>query len=530
MNNSPIENEFIGWCHYVHPDINPYIFIQRYNRYYEEYLPLIDENMVQLHHQLSLEKPNIECSFKGRIKSKRSFFIKTFKTMAENIAKIFPEELPENEEEKEKILKEQDDAIDKYFKFLASDEPQKFNKIKHIIKTMTSLGTVDSFRFVFNKLSSDEKDRLVNRLGRTEDTFAYRPVINSVDFNIKSVRENANNEFEIIDSDDNVIPIHSSITFSPEEIIEKDNGSKYILIDGKEQKLNERNLLYPYDLSSSQRNLENALKSPDGKLTMLQDSIVIDNKEHFDICSININPVNNQILMTNQYGESKNLSLLLNNHKLNLRKTDEEYTIPAIYDVYDIIKKYYSENDIIKIESRFKDYIENPKNTGYMSIHDSSFNEIYGYTMEAQIRDLKMEDDCKNESSSTGHDQYKIAKSQKSMENPILSDIIKYDSLAFDSSTSTLIKKMDNPNIEISDLLGKYLLVTRIHNGNSISYQPNIATIFEHTFGYTDMTQFTNPDDKYPPLDMSNYKNFIKSRKLRNEAIRKEKKFPDLYE
>ena len=213
-----------------------------------------------------------------------------------------------------------------------------------------------------------------------------------------------------------------------------------------------------------------------------------------------------------------------------MRKTDEEYTIPAIYDVYDIIKKYYSENDIIKIESRFKDYIENPKNTGYMSIHDSSFNEIYGYTMEAQIRDLKMEDDCKNESSSTGHDQYKIAKSQKSMENPILSDIIKYDSLAFDSSTSTLIKKMDNPNIEISDLLGKYLLVTRIHNGNSISYQPNIATIFEHTFGYTDMTQFTNPDDKYPPLDMSNYKNFIKSRKLRNEAIRKEKKFPDLYE
>ena len=300
MNNSPIENEFIGWCHHVHPDINPYIFIQRYNRYYEEYLPLIDENMVQLHHQLSLEKPNIECSFKGRIKSKRSFFIKTFKTMAENIAKIFPEELPENEEEKEKILKEQDDAIDKYFKFLASDEPQKFNKIKHIIKTMTSLGTVDSFRFVFNKLSSDEKDRLVNRLGRTEDTFAYRPVINSVDFNIKSVRENANNEFEIIDSDDNVIPIHSSITFSPEEIIEKDNGSKYILIDGKEQKLNERNLLYPYDLPSSKRCFENALKNPDGKLTMLQDSIVINNNEHFDICSINTNPLNNQILITNQ--------------------------------------------------------------------------------------------------------------------------------------------------------------------------------------------------------------------------------------
>ena len=58
----------------------------------------------------------------------------------------------------------------------------------------------------------------------------------------------------------------------------------------------------------------------------------------------------------------------------------------------------------------------------------------------------------------------------------------------------------------------------------------NIATIFEHTFKYADMSEFINPDDKYPPLDMSNYKNFIKSRKLRNEAILKEKKFPDLYE
>ena len=531
MNNSPIENEFIGWCHRVHPDINPYIFIQRYNRYYEEYLPLIDENMVQLHQHISSEKPNIECSFKGRIKSKRSFFIKTFKTIAENIVKIFPDELPENEDEKQKILLEQDSSIDKYFKFLASDNPQKFDKIKNIIKTMTSLGTVDSFRFVFNKLSPDEKNKLVNRLGRTEDTFAYRPIVNSVDFTIQSINQNSNHEFEIIDSNGNVIPIHTSVTFSPDEIIEKDNGSKYIIVDGKDQKLNERNLLYPYNTSSSQRDLGNALRnSPDGKLTMLQDSIVIDDKEHFDICSISVHPVSDQIPITNQYGESKNLSLLLNNHKLSLRKTDEEYTIPAIYDIYDIIKKYYSENDIKKIESRFKDYIKNPKDSGYMSIHDSSFNEIYGYTMEAQIRDLKMEDDCKDESSSTGHDQYKIVTAKKLLDNPILANILKNDSLAFDSSTSTLIKKLDNPDVEISELLGKYLLVTKMNNGTSVSYQPNIATAFEHTFKYSDMLQFTNPDDKYPPLDMSSYKNFIKSRKARNEAIRKENKFPDLYE
>lgn len=537
MNNSPIEKEFINWCNFLHPDIKSYIFLQRYNRYSEDYYPLLDENMTQLHQKISNEKPNINFSFKGRIKSKRSFLIKTFRTIAENIVKIFPNEFPNDPTELEDFLTERNASIEKFFKFLINENPARFNEIQSLIcKMNSSCNTLESFRTIFSLLNSEEQEKLITRLGRTEDTFAYRPIVHSIDFNIKSILQNENNEFEVIDDEGNHIPIHTSVTFDPEkDIIQKSNGLKYININGKEEKLNERNLLYPRNISASERNIKNALKTPDGKLTLLHDSLVINDTkhpEHFDIISLSVDPISNDILAYNQSGECRNLTLLLNSfEKTQLRKTDEEYTIPAIYSITNIIQDYYDNNNIIDITSRSKDYIKNPKQkTGYRSIHKSSFDELFGYTMEAQIRDLKMEDECKDESTSTGHDQYKQDKLKNLLENPILAPIVKRNPLAFDSSTFTLIKILDDPNVELSELLAKYILVTKMKNGISVSYQPSIDKVFEHTFEFSDISTFIAPEDPAPPLDISSYKNFIKSRKIRNEFKRKEDKFPDIYE
>ena len=227
--------------------------------------------------------------------------------------------------------------------------------------------------------------------------------------------------------------------------------------------------------------------APDGNLTLLYDSLIISDSEAFDIVSINVDPVSEDILAYNQYGECKNISLLLSNSKkLYLQKTDAKYTIPALYDIEQTIKDYYKENDIICIVSRRKDYVKNPKvKTNYSSIHNSAFNEDYGYTLEAQIRDLKMEDDCKNENTSTGHDKYKLQKLERLQKNPILSHILKNNKLAFDSSTSTLIKILDNVNVEITEILAKYLLITKMKNGKSVSYQPTIDKSFEHTFEHS---------------------------------------------
>lgn len=531
MNNSPIEKEFIEWCKFLHEDFNSYIFLQRHSRYSEEYFPLFDEVLTGLHQKISKDKPDINFSFKGRVKSKRSFLIKTFRTIAENIEEIFPDELPEDSEKLKKVSEKREKAIQKFFKFLINENPEKYKKIKALIENITpTLGTAEAFKVVFSQLNDDEKDKLATRLGRTEDAFAFRAIVHSVDFNISSVAHNDDNTWEIIDNNKNSIPIRTAVKFNPEtDIITNSNGATYIVIDGKKDRLDERNLLYPRDISISKRNIKNALKDSDGNLTLLYDSLLINDSDYFDIVSIDVDPISNDILIYNQYGECKDLTLLLSNNKtLKLQKTDEEYTKPILYDILDIIENYYRENGISSILSRFKDYIKNPKHdTNYMSLHNSAFSELFGYTIEAQIRDLKMEDDCKNEDTSTGHDKYKQNKMKKLLENPILSIILKKDELAFDSSTSTLVKKLDNPDVELSEILSKYILITKIGNGESISYHPSIDKAFEHTFEHSN---FTIPSDSAPPLDISSYKKFITSRKIRNEFKRRENKFPDIYE
>ena len=192
MRNPKVENDFIQWCQYIHPDINPYIFFRRHIRYSDEYAPLLEDLMVKLHKELCRRLPNVNFSFKGRIKSKRSFLIKSFRTMAESINKLFPDQYPTDENEMKALQEQRSKNIEKYFKFLLKDRPPKIErylKIKNMIEsTPPEKGTLNGFRALFEQLTPDEKENLVIRLGRTEDTFANRIIVNDVDFKNGGIR------------------------------------------------------------------------------------------------------------------------------------------------------------------------------------------------------------------------------------------------------------------------------------------------------------------------------------------------------
>ena len=121
MRSPKVETDFIEWCRYIHPDINPYLFFQRHARYSDEYFPLFEDLMTSLYQELSEKLPNINFSFKGRIKSKRSFLIKSFRTMAESIEKLFPNDYPVDELAQKELQETRSKNIEKYFKFFVTN-------------------------------------------------------------------------------------------------------------------------------------------------------------------------------------------------------------------------------------------------------------------------------------------------------------------------------------------------------------------------------------------------------------------------
>ena len=545
MGKSKIENDFINWCQYIHPDINPYLFFRRHMRYSDEYAPVLEELMVNLHEELSTRCPNINFSFRGRIKSKRSFLIKTFRTMAENIEKLFPEQIPTDDTEQKKIQEQRNKNIAYYLKFLVNAKPPKverYLKLKNIIESAPlEKGTLKNFKDFFDELTPDEKESLVIRLGRTEDTFANRIVVNDVDFNIQSVQSNQNGQLEILDEQGNTIPISSSIQIPADEItLDETDGNRYAIIDGKRKRINKHNLLYNNELSAKDRTFANASKTSDGKITLFQDILVINDKEQFDIVSTYIDSETGDIMViTHQTkGESANTycednsniinltKLLQNGTNAKLKKFDSQYTEQALYDIQDAMYQYYDEQGITRIWKRSKDYVKNPKQqSNYKSLHDSFFYEEIGYCLETQIRDLEMAKDCENKPTTnstnthlaTSHDTYKKEKMKKWYKNPILRHILEKDPEAFDSSTEILEKLLYNPDVALPDLLGKYIITAKVGKNKVEPFVGKIHQIFEHTF-QNPKAYIPDANDTLPPLDYSSYKKFLISMKKRNDA------------
>ncbi|WP_341749362.1 bifunctional (p)ppGpp synthetase/guanosine-3',5'-bis(diphosphate) 3'-pyrophosphohydrolase [Candidatus Tisiphia endosymbiont of Sialis lutaria] len=76
------------------------------------------------------------------------------------------------------------------------------------------------------------------------------------------------------------------------------------------------------------------------------------------------------------------------------------------YKVLDIIYNIYS----INIE-KSKNYIDNPKNNGYRSLHVIAVVDIYGRNIEIQIRTREMHNIA--EFGTANHDEYKKARETK---------------------------------------------------------------------------------------------------------------------
>lgn len=545
MKNPKIENDFIQWCQYIHPDINPYLFFQRHARYSDEYEPLLEDLMINLHEELCNRLPNINFSFKGRIKSKRSFLIKSFRTMAESIEKLFPDQYPSNEDEMKMLQEKRSKNIEKYFKFLLKDKPPKIErylKIKSMIEhTPHEKGTLNGFRALFDQLTPDEKENLVVRLGRTEDTFANRIIVSDVDFNIQSVRSNPEGQLEILDTKGNAIPISSAIQIPLNEIrLDNTDGNRYAIINDKRKKINEHNLLYDTELPARKRHFANASKTADDKITLFQDILVINDEEQFDIVSTYTDAETGDTMVIthqtkdaspNKYCENNtniiNLTKLLQNGtNVKLKKFDSPYTEQALYDIRDTMYQYYDQIGVTRIWTRSKDYVNSPKNDSkYKSLHDSYFYEEIGYSLETQIRNLEMERDCENKPNinpanttlATSHDVYKKEKMKKWYKNPILRPILEKNPEAFDSSTEVLEKLLYDPDVALPDLLGKYIITAKVAKNRVESFVAKIFQVFEHTFqnpkAYT-----PDPQDSLPPLDFSSYQNFLRSRKIRNDA------------
>lgn len=548
MEKSKVESDFIGWCEYIHPDINPYIFFRRHLRYSAEYFPFLDKLMVNLHQELSNRLPNVNFSFKGRIKSKRSFLIKTFRTMAESIEKLFPDQYPTDESEQKELQEQRIRDIDYYLKFLVKDKPPKverYLKLKKMIETANlEKGTLKNFKDFFDQLTTDEKESLVIRLGRTEDTFANRIIVNDVDFNIQSIKSNSDGQLEILDEQGNAIPISSSMQIPADEItLDETDGNRYAIINGKRKRINSHNLLYNNELSAKDRTFANASKTSDGKITLFEDMLVIDDNEQFDVVSTFTDSKTGDTMVithqsretsTNTYCEDNtniiNLSKLLRNGvNVKLKKFGNEYTEKALYDIRDAMYQYYDEKGTTRIWRRSKDYVKDPKeDSKYKSLHDSYFYEEIGYCLETQIRDLEMEQDCENKTttnsantrlvtSHTSHDAYKKEKMKKWYENPILRPILEKNPEAFDSSTEILEKLLYNPDVALPDLLGKYIITAKVGPNKVERFVPEIDNVFEHTF-HNPKAYKPDSTDSFPPLDFSSYENFIRSRKIRNDA------------
>ena len=525
MSSSTVEQNFIKWCNSLSPDINPYIFIHRYNRYYEEYLPLLKDIFTELHQYVHNQKPNSHSSLKGRIKSKRSFFIKTFIHIADNIKNIFDNTIDIDKRNK---------TFDKYFKFLLKSNPDKYEKIKKLAFDITPNFDDYSkiFSIIFNELSQEEKDNLITRLGRTEDTYAYRFIIQSIDFPIKSITHFPNGQFYIIDPDGNKIPINKAVRLNPKTDIfyDEKTGITYVTLNGKKEPLNEKNLLYPNNLPANKHTLQNAKKDENGNLILLYDSLILDDNTSLDIIDIKLNPQDNTIYVTDSNGDIRNLNNLLAKSSLKLSKYDDQYLIPDLYDSFNITQDFFVKNHICPIKSRYKDYIASPKSeTFYRSIHSSVFHQNYGFTAEGQFRTQEMEDKAKDESTRGGHDAYKQSKSKEISDNLILSKILAEDPLAFDSSSPTLMKLIEDNNVDLSELLGRYLLTTTVSDGTSITYEAPINVIFEHTF-HNVPSQSNLSNNSMPRLDFSSYNNFISSKKSRNDYINESSDYLEIYD
>ncbi len=382
-----IDKLFIERCKKISPKIDPSIFINIYNNYQTDHLKNIKNSLKDLTSKLHEDNPNIHFYIRGRIKSKASYYNKTFLKIVENIDRLFSN----------KLTNEQREAlINKYFFYLKGNNNTSslYLDLHNLIMSL-SLANVDpfsAFEMICKKLPEKDLEIFIKKLGETQDIFAFKLVVQDSsqtlsDCHIQSCIHSKDKDgpYKItFDNSENSICIYPSIKLDPSsDIITKDNGIRYVVINGTEFRLNEQTLLYPDNTSANNRQLKNATKDKNGKVILLRDYFMLPSGEIFYIDKI-IKKSGKYFVQFND--EIRNLDDLLSKGNLRLCKNDNLTLYRASNYIEDLINKIFEKIGFKEIPGRKKDYFANEKPTGYgQAIHVSYYNVLKYYSAESQI-------------------------------------------------------------------------------------------------------------------------------------------------
>lgn len=507
------ENRFINWSNHLELNFDPSLFTNIYSRYIDDFASLeIEPSLTALCKEIRHQLPNVGFYLRGRFKSETSYICKTFLKLCDNIFLLFDSTTSDEKRDK---------AITGFFGFIKNRDT--FNNIRSAIFSVATQkkdlsdasqfkSIMKEFNTLLNLLSNEERTNVIKRLGATEDIFAFRTVITSVNYDIKNISKSKDGQIQIIDSAWNSIPISPSIKINPStDIYTNKFGKKCALIDGIETALNDKNLLYDTSLPAKDRIFENAKRDSKGNITFLRDSFIIGEKA-LAINSIYFSEEDNAYFFESN-GERRNLSELLNNYSIQLQKNDSQTCIEYTEKVDKIELDFFQKNSYKIIAPKRKNYIRCPKAaSNYQSIHTSFLNTKYGFYIESQTRTFEMEDDAKSEELNTGHDKYKKDKLKIKMARiSSLKEIKSKDKTAFDSSASTIMKLLSsNPSsIELSEVLPSYILITPFADGVH-AYKPDNNTIFYHFFENIPQAE-KDKIKKDTNIDFTNYKTYFES-------------------
>lgn len=395
---------------------------------------------------------------------------------------------------------QEQEAIHQLLNDLGNQSSVSYSSLSCLLHSYSLQEQQYKFSKILSALPPDLSQKLIEHFGRTEDLFAHRPVIRSIHFPLIDLsRENGKLYF--CDPDGNKRILNSAFSFSPEEIIVKENKVKYIMIDGKEQILNERDLLYSPEISSQQRNLENAKKDENGRLTLLRDAIQttnVETKEHafFNILQVHYDQDSNSFSVEDENGNIHDISSLLNHPKsqIDVYQYDEPSLIETIYHMENLEEKFYKKHGIVHISRKRKDYIAMPKLNGYQSLHDSIFYPMRrlsdrltnkfepkrsGFAMESQKRTLLMNDMAEDNTTTIGHDHHKKNR---------------YQGLGNTASNDDILTLINTPGVNLSDVLGRVIAVFKKADGEIGTYTFNPKELYQIKYGqpYDNLDEINN--------------------------------------
>ena len=457
MNNfnttSKVEQEFLQKCKEINTNINPIIFLRKYNNFSKDYIDFYEQDLLDLGKMLNTVFPNVEWSLAGRVKSKYSFCKKTAEKLDTNF----------NYDKKEpKEAKKTENHIAHILSFFDNSD-----MLLDILKDR-SITSQTKMNMIISNLSENDKSRFILHLGMSDDIFAHRLIVRSVGSSICGTNYK-NNTFFIKDKKGNEVRIQPSIIINDPQIIQQikstldktttDYSRIEININGQNEQIN---------LDYIERNPDKTIKyNEDGSLTLLRDAIEFPDKSIINITPNNLVNVDNEFYIKTENG-------LKNINGLVLRKYDEPSVSQGISRIMSYIQNVYlpsnpdMNDEIYEIPpERLKDYIKNPKPTGYKSIHATFLKKwlsqkhkkyITKYSQEIQAESLTMDKDKDDPNSPISHNKYK-------------------------SSTDELSKLMVDPTYELSDLFPKYILVSSFNiNGHKevMSHRADLKTSITH--------------------------------------------------